>query len=108
MQLNDSVVLENMDHELNQAPLKAYQKIQSQSDRLADMTPKYKLWWLFRKAQAENLLNFFDEFQKTVAIAQELIDEKTSARIAIHFTLFQGVIQQRIKENQLQLTQHKQ
>lgn len=108
MQLNDSLVLEKMDHELNKAPLKAYEKIQSQSDRLADMTPQYKLWWLLRKAQAENLLYFFGELQKTVAIAQELIDEKTPAHFTTQFNVFQGIIQQRAKENQLQLTQQKQ
>ena len=95
MQLNDSLVLENIEHELNQMPWKTYQKIKSQSDMLADMTPKYKLWWLLRKAQAENSLYLFDAFQKTVTTAQLLIDEKTPVRIPINFNIFEGIIQQR-------------
>jgi diguanylate cyclase (GGDEF)-like protein len=95
MQLNDSLVLENIEHELNQMPWKTYQKIKSQSDMLADMTPKYKLWWLLRKAQAENSLYLFDAFQKTVTTAQLLIDEKTPVRITINFNIFEGIIQQR-------------
>ncbi len=95
MPLNDSLVLQNMDHELNQQPWQTYQKIQSQADKLADATPDYKLWWLLRKAQAENLLDLFDEFQQTVTTAQALVNEKTPDRIAIHFNIFYGIILQR-------------
>lgn len=95
MQSNDSLVLQNMDHELNQQPWKTYQKIQSQADKLTDASPNYKLWWLLRKAQAENLLYFFDKFQQTVATAQTMVNEKTSARITINFTIFHGIILQR-------------
>jgi two-component system cell cycle response regulator len=95
MQSNDNLVFENMGHELNQQPWKTYQKIKSQADKLADATPKYKLWWLLRKAQAENLLYFFDEFQQTVATAQALINEATPPRIAIQVNIFNGIILQR-------------
>lgn len=95
MQSNDSVVLQNMANELNKQPWKTYQKIQSQADKLTDVTPTYKLWWLLRKAQAENLLYLFDEFEQTVITAQALINEKTPARIAINFTIFHGIILQR-------------
>ena len=94
-QSNDSLVLENMDHELNQQPWKTYQKILSQTEKLADVSPKYKLWWLLRKAQAENLLYLFDAFQQTVATAQATINEKTPGRITINFTIFRGIILQR-------------
>ncbi|MDX2369027.1 MAG: diguanylate cyclase [Colwellia sp.] len=100
MQLNDSLALQNMDHELNQQPWLTYQKIQSQADKLANATPVYKLWWLLRKAQAENLIYFFDEFEQTVTTAQTLINEKIPARIAINFTIFQGVISQRQGKHQ--------
>lgn len=95
MQLNDSLALQNMDYELKQQPWQTYQKIQSQADNVTEMTPNYKLWWLLRKAQAENLLYLFDEFQQTVAMAQTLVNEKTPARITISFNTFHGIILQR-------------
>jgi two-component system cell cycle response regulator len=95
MQSNDSLVLQNMAHELNQQPWNTYQKIKSQADKIADATPNHKLWWLLRKAQAENLLYFFDEFQLTVATAQALVNEATPPRIAIHVNIFNGIILQR-------------
>lgn len=94
-QLNDSLVLESMSHELNQQPWKIYQKLQTQTEKLADMSPNYKLWWLLRKAQAENLLYLFDELEQTVATAQTMVDATTPARITINFTIFRGVILQR-------------
>lgn len=94
-QLTDSLVLQSIDHELNQQPWLIYQKLQSQTDKQVDMSPNYKLWWLLRKAQTENLLYFFDEFQQTVKTAQALINDKTPARIAINFTIFHGIILQR-------------
>jgi len=95
MQSNDSLELQNMNHELNQQPWKTYQKIQSQTNNLMDMSPNEKLWWLLRKAQAENLLYLFDSFQQTVKEAQLSINEKTPARISINFTIFRGIILQR-------------
>jgi diguanylate cyclase (GGDEF)-like protein len=95
MQSNDSLVLQNMEHELNQQPWKTYQKIKSQANKLADATPNHKLWWLLRKAQAENLLDLFDEFQQTVATAQALVNEATPARITINVNIFNGIILQR-------------
>jgi two-component system cell cycle response regulator len=100
MQSSESLVLQNMAHELNQKPWKTYQKIQSQADKLADATPNHKLWWLLRKAQAENLLYLYDEFQQTVLMAQALVNEKTPARIAINLNVFHGIILQRQGEYQ--------
>ena len=111
------LVLQNMDHELNQKPWQTYQKLQSQTEQLADATPEHKLWWLLRKAQAEVLLDLSDEFQQTVTQAQTLLNEKTPSRIVIHFNIFQGVIFQRqgkyqkaqqvLKEAQQQAITHK-
>lgn len=95
VKLNDISFLQNMDHELNQKPWQTYQRLQSQADQLSDATTHYKLWWLLRKAQAESLLDFSDEFQRTVIKANKLIDEKTPKRIVINFTIFQGIILQR-------------
>jgi len=94
-QLTDSTVLQNMEHELNNQPLKTYQLRLTQADQLEDMSPHYKLWWLLRKAQAENLLYFFKEFERTVDQAIASVSQQTPARIIINIDIFRGVILQR-------------
>mgnify|MGYP001942298708 FL=1 len=84
-----------MSHELNQQPWQSYKKLQIQEKNLADMSAIYKLWWLLRKAQAENLLFLFDEFQQTVATAQNLINVKTPMQLVIQFKIYNGIIYQR-------------
>ena len=93
--VGDLSTLKNMNHELNQQPWQTYKKIQTQAKNIADMSITYKLWWLLRKAQAENLLFLLDEFQQTVATAQKLIDAKTPVRLAIQFKIYNGIIYQR-------------
>ena len=94
-QLDDSSAFENMEHSLNQQPWQTYQKLQAQAPQLAYMSAEYKLWWLLRKAQAENLLFLLDKFQQTVATAEQLFDQHTSDRIRINFNIFKGIILQR-------------
>ena len=65
-QLTDISVLKNMEHQLNKEPWETYQILLAQTEKLADMSPNYKLWWLLRKAQAENSLYFFDIFFDTL------------------------------------------
>ena len=84
-----------MDDELNKQPWKTYQALLTQTEYIDDMSPHYKLWWLLRKAQAENLLYFFDKFKRTVEQAQRSINLQTSIRITINFDIFQGLILQR-------------
>lgn len=91
----DRLNLQGVNHELNQQPWIIYQQLQSQADEYINTSPNEHLWWLLRKAQAENLLYFFDKLQKTVKTAQSLINDKTPPRIAINFTIFQGIILQR-------------
>ena len=94
-QLTDSSALQKMEHELNKQPWKVYQLLLTQADQLKDMSPHYKLWWLLRKAQAENLLYFFEEFERTVDQATTSISQQTSARIIINIDIFRGLILQR-------------
>ena len=100
-QLTDSSALQNMEDELNKQPWKTYQSILTQAEQIDEMSPHYKLWWLLRKAQAENLLYFFDRFERTVDQAQESINLQASARITINFDIFRGVILQRQGRYQL-------
>lgn len=94
-QLTDSSALQKMEHQLNKQPWKTYQTLLSQTEQVNDMSPEYKLWWLLRKAQAENLLYFFDEFERTVDQAIESVSQQTSAKIIINFNIFRGMILQR-------------
>lgn len=91
--LTDVSMLKNMAHELRQQPWLTYQALQTQNTD--DMSAPYHLWWLLRLAQAENLLLLYDDFQHTVAMAQQLIDEHTSALLVTQFTIFSGIISQR-------------
>ena len=103
-QLTDSSALQNMGHELNKQPWKTYQSLLSQAEQLENMTPHYKLWWLLRKAQAENLLYFFDEFERTVDQAVASVSQQTPARIIINIDIFRGLILQRQGSYQLSQT----
>ena len=94
-QLTDSSALQNIDHELNKEPWKTYQLLLTQTDQLEYMSPHYKLWWLLRKAQAENLLYFFEEFERTVDQAITSVSQQTPARIIINIDIFRGIILQR-------------
>lgn len=98
--LHDFSALKSMDHELKQQPWQIYQKIKAQEKHIDEMSTTYKLWWLLRKGQAENLLFLFDAFQQTIAKAQGLIDSKTPSKLAIQFKIYQGIIYQRRGEYQ--------
>ncbi|PCH97096.1 MAG: hypothetical protein COB83_03345 [Gammaproteobacteria bacterium] len=100
-QLADSSALQNMEDQLNKQPWKTYQSLLTQAEKLDQMSPHYKLWWLLRKAQAENLLYFFEKFELTVDQAQQSINLQTPARITINFDIFRGLILQRQGRYQL-------
>lgn len=93
--LNDVSALKNLNHTLNQQPWDTYQQLQLQAEQFEDMSTDYKLWWLNRKAQAENLLFLFDKFQQTVAKAQSLVNQNTSALLVSQLNIFSGIIYQR-------------
>ncbi|MGV2872968.1 tetratricopeptide repeat-containing diguanylate cyclase [Colwellia sp. E150_009] len=93
--LTDSTALEKMEHELNSQPWETYQLLLAQSEQLDDMSDHYKSWWLLRKAQAENLLYFFDRFEQTVNQAVASVSQQTPAKIMINLDIFRGVILQR-------------
>ncbi len=94
-QLTDTSTLENMEQSLNKQPWQTYQTLLLETEQLDNMSLHYKLWWWLRKAQAENLLYFFDKFEKTVTQAEKSIHSQTSAQVTIYFDLFRGLILQR-------------
>lgn len=94
-QLTDISVLKNMEHQLNKEPWETYQILLAQTEKLADMSPNYKLWWLLRKAQAENSLYFFEKFEQTIEQAMASVNQQTPAKITVNIDFFRGLILQR-------------
>lgn len=90
-----SIVLLDMDEEIHSQPLKAYQYLLTLEHRFSTMPKLQKLWWLFRKAQAENLLYFYDDFNKTVAQAFALIEPGSPHQIKANLYIFKGLIHKR-------------
>lgn len=93
--LNDSSALENIEHELNKQPLQTYELLLSQAEQIDNMSGDYKSWWLIRKAQAENLLYFFDKFEQTVEQTIASVSKLTPIKIMINLDIFRGIILQR-------------
>jgi diguanylate cyclase (GGDEF)-like protein len=94
-QTDISVRLLQMDEELSRQPWQLYQELLTIESTFNEMPKKQQLWWLLRKAQAENLLYFYDEFNKTVAKAVKLITVKTPLKIQTRLYIFQGLIYRR-------------
>jgi diguanylate cyclase (GGDEF)-like protein len=94
-QVDVSIRLLNMDEEIHQQPFNAYQQILTLENTFSNMSTLQKLWWLLRKAQAENLLYFYDDFNLTVAQALALIDSETPLNIQSNLYFYQGLIYRR-------------
>ena len=90
-QVDVSIRLLNMDDEIHQDPLLSYQQILTIENTFAEMSKLQQLWWLLRKAQAENLLYFYKDFNQTVVQAIALIDDETPAIIKSNLYIFQGL-----------------
>ncbi|ASP46454.1 tetratricopeptide repeat-containing diguanylate cyclase [Cognaticolwellia beringensis] len=85
----------DMEHEIYRAPWQSYQKLialQSAAQSYDELT---YLWWSLRKAQAENLIYFYDDFNRTVKQANTFVTDKTPLAIQAHLSLFQGLIYRR-------------
>ncbi|SEK53750.1 diguanylate cyclase (GGDEF) domain-containing protein [Colwellia chukchiensis] len=90
-----AVNFSDMEHEINLQPWRTYQKLlglQSTAESYDELT---YLWWLVRKAQAENLIYFYDEFNQTVKQANSLINGNTPPEIQTRLLFFQGLIERR-------------
>ena len=85
----------DMDHEIYLEPWGSYQKLiglQSEAESYDELD---YLWWLLRKAQAENLVYFYDDFSRTVKQANNLVTTDTPLAIQARLSLFQGLIERR-------------
>jgi len=89
------VRLLHMDDEIHRNPLQSYKQLLAIENQYVDMPTEQKLWWLLRKAQAENILYFYQEFNQTLAQANGLIEPNTPLKIKSTLSIFQGLIYRR-------------
>lgn len=92
---NIEVELSQMEHEIHLKPWVSYQKLIAMQSTAQSYNETTYLWWLVRKAQAENFIYFFDDFNETVKRAAKLITNKTPIAIQSRLNIFQGLIYRR-------------
>ena len=91
----DEFDYQQLESQINKTPWIGYQKLLEQERFTASWEKNKQLEFLLRKAQAENLLYFYDEFNQTVAQAFQLIDNNTVIEIKSNFFYLKGLIDQR-------------
>ncbi|WP_448211263.1 tetratricopeptide repeat-containing diguanylate cyclase [Colwellia sp. MEBiC06753] len=87
-------------NDINRNPHPVYLQLLEIEKSKQSMSKQAKLWLLYRKAQAENLLYFHEKFDETVNKARALIDESTPMEIQASFNVFAGIAAQRRGEYQ--------
>lgn len=85
----------NMDEEIYLDPWLSFQKLVTVEDQFSLMTTDQQLWWLIRKAQCENLLYFYKEFDQTLKQASLLITPQSAIELQARLSDFQGLSLQR-------------
>lgn len=85
----------DMDHEIYLEPWLSYQKLLGLQSEVESYNELDYLWWLLRKAQAENLIYFYDDFNRSIKLANSLVTADTPLGIQARLSLFQGLIEQR-------------
>lgn len=83
--------LSTMEQEINLDPWKAYQKLTKQPVVLSSQNTDIYLWWMMRKAQSENLLYFYDDFNQTTDSVINLVNQYTPPKVASTLYFFQGL-----------------
>lgn len=89
-QANEAYSSLAFERELFKEPLITYQLLIKQAPN-SENKESY-LWWLLRKAQAEQLLYFYPKFEATILDAERLINTESPLLIQSLFNLFQGIL----------------
>lgn len=92
---NESIDFKNMEHEVYLKPWQTYQAIIGLESAAQSYDELTYLWWLLRKAQTENLIYFYDDFNQTVSQAKGLVSSSTPLAITARLSLYQGLIHRR-------------
>ena len=99
--INDTIDFSQMDNEIYLQPWPSYQKIIGMQTAAKSYDESQKIWWLVRKAQAENLLYFYNDFNYTVIQAMDAVTKKTPLAIKVRLNIFQALIHRRQGNNAL-------
>jgi len=94
-QTNTSLNFQTMSTNINKAPWPNYQILLDYQQANKNLPKTRLLWLLLLKAQAENLLYFYDELEQTVAETNRLITPDTPVEITCLLHFYSGLIEQR-------------
>jgi len=92
---NQTLNFESMFEDINKEPWIHYQILLKNRPANNLSSENALLWYLLRKAQAENLLYFFGDFEQTVNQTLSLITPQTPAGISSLLHAYAGLIAQR-------------
>ncbi|MDO6444579.1 diguanylate cyclase [Colwellia sp. 1_MG-2023] len=87
--------LANIDNQIFIDPWLSLQTLSKFAPDYSTMAVETKIWWLLRKAQCENLLYFYQDFEKTIAKIAPLITNTTSFEQQSRYNYFEGLSLQR-------------
>lgn len=94
-QTSSSLNFQTMSEEINKSPWSNYQKLLDYQRQNKNLPHARHIWLLLLKAQAENLLYFYNDFEETIDKTTRLITEQTPVEMTslLHFN--RGLIEQR-------------
>ena len=87
--------LATLDDQVFINPWLSLQALLKLAPEYSTMAVETKIWWLLRKAQCENLLYFYQDFEKTLTKITPLITSKTSFEQQARYNYFEGLSLQR-------------
>jgi diguanylate cyclase (GGDEF)-like protein len=91
----DSLDFKEMSERVRTSPATSYYWLKSLNNSPELGTSENRIWYLIRTAQAENLLYLYDDFDKTVANAFELVTSSTSSSAMVQLNIFSGMMERR-------------
>lgn len=86
---------QEIDEFIYREPNLAYQQILNIASDFSGMSDNNQIWWLLRKAQAENLLYLYENFEETVIQVKDLLVRDSNPKILCQTYLFMGKIKER-------------
>ena len=104
---NLSQKLKDIEQTINKSPWLSYQKLLEIEKSNGTLPKQTYLLLLVRKAQAENLLYFFKQFENTVKDAQQLVVEETATNIKSTLHIYAGLAERRNGRYKLAIIQFK-
>jgi diguanylate cyclase (GGDEF)-like protein len=87
--------LSKLDNQIFIDPWLSFQELSKLESQYDGMSVETKIWWLLRKAQCENLLYFYKEFEQTLSKIAPLINTQTSIEQQARYNYFEGLSLQR-------------